>query len=171
VESRFNPKAVSPVGARGLMQLMPKTAKYLADSISWRGRANSFDPEFNIAAGSYYIARLIKQFDGDEVLALAAYNAGPGNVRSWMNNNGRLPPVSVEYSSMVQTARSFFGSKLPYRSGTPSEPQSTPRAQGESQLAITDGDLDRLGLAILIAGLSDKQFGLERPDDANPFND
>ncbi len=171
VESRFNPRAVSSVGARGLMQLMPKTATYLAERISWRGRANSFDPDFNIAAGSYYIARLIKQFDGDEELALAAYNAGPGNVRSWMNKNGRLPPVSVEYSSMVQTARSFFGSKLPDRHRVPAEPQASPRHQSESHLAITDGDLDRLGLAILIAGLSDKQFGLERPDDANPFHD
>jgi hypothetical protein len=88
-----------------------------------------------------------------------------------MNNNGRLPPVSVEYSTMVQTARSFFGSKLPDRSVTPSQPRSSPRTHGEPQLAITDGDLDRLGLAILIAGLSDKQFGLERPDDANPFDD
>ncbi len=171
VESRFNPGAVSPVGARGLMQLMPKTASYLADCIDWRGRSNSFDPEFNIAAGSYYIARLIKQFDGDQRLALAAYNAGPGNVRSWMNNNGRLPPVSVEYSTMVQTARSFFGSKLLDRSATPPEPGVSPRTYRESQLAITDGDLDRLGLAILIAGLSDKQFGLDRPDDANPFQE
>jgi hypothetical protein len=171
VESRFNPRAVSPVGARGLMQLMPKTAKYLADCIAWRGRANAFDPEFNIAAGSYYIARLIKQFDGDQRLALAAYNAGPGNVRSWMNNNGRLPPVSVEYSTMVQTARSFFGSRLPDRSATPPEPSTAPPARGESQIAITDGDLDRLGLAILIAGLGDKQFGLDRPDDANPVGE
>jgi soluble lytic murein transglycosylase-like protein len=64
VESRFNPEAVSPVGARGLMQLMPKTAEYLAECIGWEGRVDSFDPEFNIAAGSYYIARLVKQFGG-----------------------------------------------------------------------------------------------------------
>ncbi|MCP4197105.1 MAG: hypothetical protein GY762_08130, partial [Proteobacteria bacterium] len=50
-------------------------------------------------------------------------------------------------------------------------PSTAPRAHSESHIAITDGDLDRLGLAILIAGLSDKQFGLERPDDANPFQD
>jgi soluble lytic murein transglycosylase len=156
VESRFNPEAVSPVGARGLMQLMPKTADYLADCIDWRGSHDSFDPEFNVAAGSYYIARLIKQFNGDEDLALAAYNAGPTKIRRWMKNDG-LPGVSIEYHSMVQTARSFFGAAI----GAPS-PTGT--------AVPSDDDLDRLGLTILIAGLSDREFGLEREDDANPFD-
>ncbi len=162
VESRFNPKAVSPVGARGLMQLMPRTADYLADCIDWRGRARSFDPKFNVAAGSYYIARLIKQFRGDEDLALAAYNAGPTKVRRWLNGSG-LPKVSIEYATMVQTARDFFKGRSPSRpkSGAP------PIAPAP---VITDDALDRLGLAILIAGLNDHKFGLEREDDANPFD-
>ncbi|MDD5306204.1 MAG: lytic transglycosylase domain-containing protein [Deltaproteobacteria bacterium] len=151
VESRFNPKAVSPVGARGLMQLMPKTAGYLAGLIDWRGTHQEFDPEFNIAAGSYYIARLIDEFNGDVDLALAAYNAGPTNVRRWMRGTG-LPPVSVEYFTMVQTARSFFKGRTP-----------------DGRPGVTDGDLDRLGLAILIAGLSTKDVGLDRPDDPHPF--
>ena len=88
-----------------------------------------------------------------------------------MKSDGRLPPVSVEYATMVQTARSFFGSKRTGGSTAPLDTISTPRPAQESQLAITDHELDRLGLAILIAGLSDKQFGLERPDDANPFED
>jgi soluble lytic murein transglycosylase-like protein len=155
VESRFNPEAVSPVGARGLMQLMPKTADYLADCIDWRGSHDSFDPEFNVAAGSYYIARLIKQFDGDEDLALAAYNAGPTKIRRWMKNDG-LPRVSIEYHTMVQTARTFFG-------GGPGKPTT-------ETFVPTDDELDRLGLAILIAGLSDREFGLEREDDATPFD-
>jgi len=158
VESRFNPEAVSPVGAKGLMQLMPKTADYLADCIDWSGSHDSFDPEFNIAAGSYYIARLIKQFDGDEDLALAAYNAGPTKVRRWMKGDG-LPRVSIEYHTMVQTARSFFGDG----SHRPSPGKSSP-------IVPTDDELDRLGLAILIAGLSDTEFGLEREDDATPFD-
>jgi hypothetical protein len=156
VESRFNREAVSPVGARGLMQLMPRTADYLAECIGWTGRHRSFDPEFNVAAGSYYIARLVKQFDGDEDLALAAYNAGPTKIRRWMKGSG-LPRVSIEYHTMVQTARGFFGGT---RSSKP----------GGRMVVPTDDDLDRLGLAILIAGLSDKQFGLERTDDANPFD-
>jgi hypothetical protein len=158
VESRFNPEAVSPVGARGLMQLMPKTADYLADCIDWSGSHDSFDPEFNIAAGSYYIARLIKQFDGDVELALAAYNAGPTKIRRWMKGDG-LPKVSIEYHTMVQTARTFFGRGV-----------TAPAHDVGNAGLPTDDELDRLGLAILIAGLSDTEFGLEREDDANPFD-
>ena len=154
VESRFNPRAVSPVGAKGLMQLMPKTAKYLAERIEWDDHINEFKPEFNISAGSYYIARLIEQFDGNEDLALAAYNAGPTKVRRWLEN-GSLPKVAVEYATMVQTARTFFGGTLSegYPGGGAREPK------------ISDHDLDRLGLTILIAGLSDTRIGLEREDD------
>jgi hypothetical protein len=159
VESRFNPEAVSKVGARGLMQLMPRTASYLAECIGWEGRFDSFDPEFNIAAGSYYVARLIKQFDGDVDLALAAYNAGPTNIRRWMRNTG-LPEVSIEYYTMVQTAQTYFPSGSPLQNGT-----------GMDAVLPTDDDLDRLGLAILIAGLSRQEFGMLRPDDANPFDD
>ena len=158
VESRFNPRARSPVGARGLMQLMPKTAKYLADCIGWDGRARVYDPEFNVTAGTYYIARLIQEFKGDEALALAAYNAGPGKVRRWIQDDG-LPKVSIEYATMVQTARTFFEDS---RAPSPKKPK-------KSAPQITDDDLDRLGLTILIAGLSDTQFGLEREDAANPF--
>jgi hypothetical protein len=153
VESRFDPEAVSPVGARGLMQLMPKTAEYLAECIGWRGRVDAFDPEFNIVAGSYYIARLVAQFGGDEEIALAAYNAGPTNVNRWLRGDG-LPKVSIEYHTMVQTARGFFGGAA--------EAAPAPAAP------VRD-DLDRLGLAILIAGLSEDEFGMQRTDDPTPF--
>jgi len=162
VESRFNPEAVSPVGARGLMQLMPKTADYLAECIGWRGRADEFDPEFNIAAGSYYIKRLIGQFGGDEELALAAYNAGATNVNRWMRGGG-LPRVSIEYHTMVQTARGFFGGDARLRTAIPSG-----KASPQTAIPSSD-DLDRLGLAILIAGLGDARFGLDRTDDPTPF--
>ena len=159
VESRFDPKAVSPVGARGLMQLMPRTARYLADCIKWENRANAFDPDFNIAAGTYYISRLIRDFNGDETLALAAYNAGPGKVRRWIREEG-LPRVSIEYATMVQTARTFFTKTITEKSDFAETPSPV----------ITTDELDRLGLTILIAGLSDKSFGLEREDVENPFN-
>lgn len=70
-ESGFNPKATSPAGAQGLMQLMPKTAKSL-------GVANSFDPDQNVMGGSMYVRQQINKFK-DLGLALAAYNAGPNN--------------------------------------------------------------------------------------------
>ena len=152
VESRFNPEAVSPVGARGLMQLMPRTADYLAERIGWSGRHDSEDPEFNIAAGTWYIAKLIDQFDGDVEVALAAYNAGPTKVRRWLAGGG-LPDVSIEYHTMVQTARGFFGG-----------------GASAGDAVATEDALDRLGLAILIAGLSDRRFGLEREDDPTPLD-
>jgi soluble lytic murein transglycosylase-like protein len=83
-ESGFNPKAVSPAGARGLMQLMPRTAASL-------GVTDSFDVEQNIMAGAKYLSQMLRRFNGEEAVALAAYNAGPGRVsRLGISNTEQL---------------------------------------------------------------------------------
>ena len=108
VESRFQIRAKSPAGARGLMQLMPKTAAELAKQMG-ESRARSYDPRFNVVAGSFYLSKLINWFDGDLHLALAAYHAGPGNVKKWTAKGKHLlPNMSHLYIRAVLTARSRF---------------------------------------------------------------
>ena len=80
-ESGFNPYAISPQGALGLMQVMPETAGFYSVE-------DLLEPEVNIEVGARYFVRLLDQFDGDVALALASYNAGPGMVRRY----GGLPP-------------------------------------------------------------------------------
>lgn len=94
-ESDFNPKVVSSCGASGVMQLMPETAKSL-------GVADVFDPEQNINGGAKYLSGLLKKYGGDVDLALAAYNAGPGNVDKY----GGVPPFkeTQNYISRIKTS-------------------------------------------------------------------
>ncbi len=84
-ESMFAADAQSPVGALGLMQLMPATAKQVArqERMKWRGTAMLYEPAHNIRLGTRYLADMRKRFDGHIALATAAYNAGPHNVGKW----------------------------------------------------------------------------------------
>lgn len=95
-ESGFNPKAVSPKGARGLMQLMPATAERL-------GVGNSFDPEENIKGGVKHFRSLMDSFDNDLALSLAAYNAGENLVQRL----GRVPEIK-ETRDYVQSVKKRF---------------------------------------------------------------
>ena len=102
-ESAFNPRAVSPKGALGLMQLMPATAAEL-------GVTDAFNPVQNVRAGVKYLKQLLDTYDGRVELALAAYNAGPGAVKKY---GGKVPPYreTQDYVAGIQ------GSKVPRSTG------------------------------------------------------
>jgi soluble lytic murein transglycosylase-like protein len=108
VESAFEPRAVSPKGARGLMQLMPRTAREL-------GVADAFDAEANLDGGSRYLQALLKRYGGDLRRALSAYNAGPGAVA----RHGGVPPYPETRDYVRRVMRR-------YATRTPAVPASTP---------------------------------------------
>lgn len=89
-ESQFDRNAVSHAGARGLMQLMPGTARETSGKIAmaYRPEALNSDISYNIQLGSTYFQRMLNYYGGSYPLAVAAYNAGPGNVNKWLARNG-----------------------------------------------------------------------------------
>jgi soluble lytic murein transglycosylase-like protein len=92
-ESGGNNSAVSPKGARGLMQLMPPTAKELG--------VNPYDPAQNVAGGTAYINQLLRKYAGSEALALGAYNAGPGRMDAFLTGKATLPKETQDYIAQV----------------------------------------------------------------------
>ena len=89
-ESEFFRAAKSRTGALGLMQVMPATAKEVSRKlkIKYVKRDLLINEKYNVQIGTYYLNYLLNRFDGSKVLSLAAYNAGPGKVKKWINNMG-----------------------------------------------------------------------------------
>jgi hypothetical protein len=92
-ESRFNPNAVSPAGAKGFAQFMPGTAKQYGVNVN--------DVNSSIDGAGRYMADLKKMFGGNDQLALAAYNTGPGNVQKWLQGRGKLVRETTDYVSAI----------------------------------------------------------------------
>ncbi len=91
-ESKFNPSAKSDKGAMGLMQITPDTALWCAEKLGDPNLASEITvPEINIKVGTFYLDYLIKRYNGNETLALAAYNAGAGNVDKWLTDEKFSP--------------------------------------------------------------------------------
>ncbi len=103
-ESAFDPAAVSSAGARGLMQLMPATAKSVAkrNGFTYQRDLLIDDPDYNIRLGSAYLASLLSDYGGSYVLALAAYNAGPSRVRQWIADHGDPRSANVDAVDWVE---------------------------------------------------------------------
>jgi len=117
-ESAWNPTARSPVGAAGLMQIMPGTATHTVKMFNIPGYSNSgqlFDPETNINIGTSYLQYVYQQFGNNRIFSSAAYNAGPGRVRSWLNNSGgKLDAVAFIESIPFSETRSYVKNVLAY---------------------------------------------------------
>ncbi len=103
-ESNFDPGATSSAGARGLMQLMPATARALSRNAKQTYSRNKLtaDPVFNLRLGASYLASLVSTFDGNYVLAAAAYNAGPGRARQWTRQFGNPQETGVDAIDWIE---------------------------------------------------------------------
>jgi hypothetical protein len=123
VESNFDPKAVSPKNARGLMQLLPETAARL-------GVKDVFDPKENIDAGTRYLRELLETYHNDVTLALAAYNAGPDRVQQY----GSVPPFRETVSYVRRVKRTYEKGKA-----SPAHQVPQPAAPSPGGLARVPG--------------------------------
>lgn len=148
-ESSFWTKAVSRAGARGLMQLMPATAKTTAGKLGLDYSLSRLteDPEFNVTLGRVFLIDMVARYDGYLPLALAAYNAGPGRADSWIREYGdprdpRVDPLmwieSIPFSETRNYVQRVLEAAMVYREKLGLEPKPLPGAFRLAQTTLTD---------------------------------
>ena len=122
-ESTFRASVSSSAGARGVMQLMPSTATWLASKdplVPAECASNLEDPASSLRLGACYLARMLRENDGNVVRALAAYNAGPGNVRKWLRSQGHQDTEqfveTIPYGETRHYVKRVLGNYAAYRS-------------------------------------------------------
>jgi soluble lytic murein transglycosylase len=117
-ESHFRDQT-SAAGAKGLMQLMPETAAYIAEKSGGTAfvQGDLATPQVNIAYGSWYLRHLLDKYDGREVLALAAYNAGQGNVDGWLGDAAgeHLTPRDIPFAETRHYVAKVLDARDDYR--------------------------------------------------------
>jgi soluble lytic murein transglycosylase len=117
-ESAWNPKVRSPVGATGLMQIMPGTATHTVKMFNipgYNSPGQLLDPETNINIGTSYLQYVYQQFGNNRIFASAAYNAGPGRVRTWLGNSGgRIDAIAFVESIPFSETRGYVKNVLAY---------------------------------------------------------
>jgi len=115
-ESAFYPEARSPVGARGLMQIMPATGKQVASSLGRSHDSSDLNQvEYNVLLGSAYYRQLLDRFGGNRVFALTAYNAGPHRVQRWRSKAGESLPVEIWIETIpFKETRNYVQAVLAY---------------------------------------------------------
>ncbi len=125
-ETKFEPRP-SAAGAQGLMQILPATAYYLAH-LSGGTRFTAGDlatPSVNVAYGSYYLRYLLDHYDGNEMLAVAAYNGGMTNVDEWVARaraaGGQLSPEAIPFPETREYVQRVLAAQAAYRSTYPRE--------------------------------------------------
>lgn len=153
IESNFRPNARSAAGARGLMQLMPKTAASIARKLGYQ-HYDIEDPKFNIEAGAFYLASLLQVFNGNLDWALAGYNNGPERISRWLKQGQPFPSGTQKYVATILAARDSFQQQETRGMDQRLVPPSFDEKSNES--------LDRDGLRILLQ--EQQQLYGDRPD-------
>ena len=111
-ESGFNSRAQSAKDAKGLMQITDETATWAFEQIGLGANSDIFEPEINIQVGTWYLAKLINDNNGDLITALASYNAGSGNVQKWKESSGKkvIDITDIEF----QETKNYVNKTLRY---------------------------------------------------------